>query len=190
MIECRRLNERNIRSQLSRAQRRRRAGEIFFPFFSPPCFSTRMYFSINARVRRSFSGSPAGAENRVVGVYGTRLTLKPGGCSSQRKAATHQLTQLFAPVISMWLFCRSADLTNRSVRQDCQVPVSLSFSLSFPRRHAMTELRLPGPSRGPRLGFTRFRSSYAPKAVTLADRNRSARLAIESEAFAWNAAFR
>lgn len=52
-------------------------------------------------------------ENRAVYFSGA-LNLAAG---LRRKAATHQLTQLLAPVISMWLFCQSVDLTNRGWRK-------------------------------------------------------------------------
>jgi len=53
---------------------------------------------------------------------------------------------------------------------------SLRLSFSLSQRHAMAKLRHPRtkPRRDPRLDFTRFRSSYAPKVVTLTGCNRRA----------------
>lgn len=79
---------------------------LLLSLLSPPCFSTRMYSSTIA-CPPIFPRGGRG-ESRAVGSYATfvrsyvrMLDAKPGSHSSQRKAATHRLTQLFAPVISM-----------------------------------------------------------------------------------------
>jgi len=166
------LNERNMRSRVSRVQRRRHDGGIFLFLFSFFPVSLHVRFSIISCVRRSFSVALGGRRKSSGRCTYTAALNLAAAVRRERRPPTglhNSLLQL--------LVCDSfAGRPDEPWRATGLSGSRFSFSLS--QRHATAKLRLAGQNRAAILGSA-LRAFEAPKAVTLTGRNRRER-AIES----------